>query len=50
MDNPEKPATLGTQDIRRRQTKQRTQNTVLDSTMLKQTQMIISNLAVLIIT
>ncbi len=28
MDNPEKPAPLGTQDTRRRQTKQNTQHNI----------------------
>jgi hypothetical protein len=32
MDNPEKLATLGTQDTRLRQTKQKTQHYVLDNT------------------
>ena len=40
MDNPEKMATLGTQDTRRRQTRQKnTTQYVLDTTMRKQTQL-----------
>ena len=41
IENPEKLATLGTQDTRRRQSKQTNKNTtqyVLDTTMRKQTQ------------
>ena len=39
MDNPEKLGTLGTQDTRRRQSKQKnTTQHVLNTTMRKQTQ------------
>ena len=33
MNNPEKLATFGTQDTRRRQTKQKSQHTELDTTI-----------------
>jgi hypothetical protein len=38
MDLPEKLTTLGTQDTRRRQTKSKIQQYVLDITLRKQTQ------------
>ena len=38
MNNPEKLATLGTQDTRRRQRKKATTQYMLDTTISKQTQ------------